>query len=338
MPRKFWPGWDSRPVKSDDGEKQLRLASRCSAVSVTVLALLSFNSVCLALTVDRAVAVINGEVITLSDYGRFVARTDQAADRDKVNDQYLKTLIEERLILQEAKRRGYDATEDEVNQSIAGFLEQTGMPEKDFERKIALESLNMSDYRTLLKENIISLKCIEKEVNAKVIVSSSDLARYYEKQRDRFLESPEKVLVMAIVMKLSASPSLTEITDLKIRSLKVYSEIMNGESFERQVHKHADESVKSLGGKLGEFERGAMIPVLDEKIFSMKEGEVSEPIWTKDGVYILKIVKRTQAVYTPLEKLKDELYARAYEEKREETFNAWMKKLWERSSLRILQQ
>ncbi len=287
---------------------------------------------------DRVLAVVNGEVITLSDYGRFVARTDQAADREAIKEQYLRSLIEERLILQEAKRKGYDATEEEVSQSIAGYLAQEGMKEKDFENKIALERLSMTDYRTLLKENIISLKCIEKEVNAKVIVSSSDLSRYYDKQRALFLESPEKVLVMAIVMKLSATPSLTEITDLKIRSLKVYSEIRNGEPFERQVHKYADESVKSLGGKLGEFEKGAMIPVLDEKIFSLKEGEVSEPIWTKDGVYILKIAKRTQAVYTPLEKVKDELYAKAYEEKREETFNTWMKKIWERSSVKILQQ
>ncbi len=312
--------------------------TRGSSVLFLVLALVFFSSPCFGLTVDRVLAVVNGEVVTLSDYGRFVARTDQTAEKEKVSEQYLKTLIEERLILQEAKRKGYDATEEEVSQSIVSFLEQAGIQEKEFQKKIAAENLSMSDYRSLLKENIISLKCIEKEVNAKVVVSSSDLSRYYEKQRTRFRESPEKVLVMAIVMKLSNTPSLTEITDLKIRSLKVYSEIKNGESFERQVHKYADESVKRLGGVLGEFEKGAMISVLDEKIFSMKEGEVSEPIWTKDGVYILKIAKRTEVVYTPLEKVKDELYAKAYEEKREDVFNVWMKKLWERSSIKILQQ
>ena len=47
--------------------------------------------------------------------------------------------------------------------------------------------------------------------------------------------------------------------------------------------------------------------------------------------------KRTGEVYTPLGKVKDELYAKAYEEKREEAFNQWMKKLWERSSVNILQ-
>jgi parvulin-like peptidyl-prolyl isomerase len=292
---------------------------------------------CFSLTVDRVLAVVNDEVITLSDYGGFVTRTDQTAEKEKVREHYLKTLVEERLILQEAKRRGYDASEEEITQSIASFLEQEGIQEKEFEKKIAAENLSMSDYRTLIKQNIILLKCVEKEVNAKVIVNSNELSRYYEKHRSRFMESPEKVLVMAIIMKLSNTPSLTEITDLKIRSLKVYSEIQNGESFERQVHKYADEGMKSVGGILGEFEKGALIPVLDRKIFSMKEGEVSEPVWTKEGVYILKVAKRTGEVYTPLGKVKDELYAKAYEEKREEAFNLWMKKLWEKSSVKILQ-
>jgi parvulin-like peptidyl-prolyl isomerase len=301
------------------------------------LALVLFSHPCFGLTVDRVLAVVNGEIVTLSEYGRFVARTDQTAEKENVSERYLKTLIEERLILQEAKSKGYDATEEEVNQSIASFLKQTGIQEKELEKNVGAENLSMSDYRTLLKENIRVLKCIEKEVTAKVVVSSSDLSRYYEQHRTLFLQSPEKVLVMAIVMKLSNAPSLTEITDLKIRSLKVYAEIKNGESFERQVHKYASEPVKSLDGILGEFEKGAMIPALDEKIFSMKEGEVSEPIWTKDGVYILKVAKRTQVAYTPFDKVRDELYAKAYEEKREEAFNLWMKKLWERSSIRILQ-
>ena len=312
----------------------LKLYSR---ILLPFLVLFFFSSPCFGLTVDRVLAVVNGEVVTLSDYGRFVARADQTADKEKVSEPYLKTLLEQRLILQEAKQKGYDATEEEVSQSIVSFLEQEGIKEKEFEKKITAENMSLAEYRTLIKENIISLKCIEKEVNTRVIVSSSDLERSYEAYRSRYIESSEKVLVMAILMKLSDTPSLTEITDLKIKSLKVYSEIKNGESFERQVHKYADEPLKSRGGILGEFEKGWLIPVLDRKISLMKEGEISEPVWTKEGVYILKIAKRIGMVYTPFDKVKDELYAKAYEEKREEAFKVWMKKLWEKSSIKIMQ-
>lgn len=301
-----------------------------------VVMLFRFITPCFGVTVDRVLAVVDDRVITLSDYNRFIARIDQKAEEDKVDERYLKTLIEESLILQDAKRKGYDATEDEITQSIVSILKQTGMNEEEFEKRIAAENLSLAEYRSLVGENITSMKYIEKEVNSKVIVSNSDLSRYYEKRRGLFLESPEKALVMAIFMRLSSAPSLSEITDLKIRALRVYSEIMNGESFERQVQKHADESVKSLGGILGEFEKGALIPILDSTIFFMKEGEVSEPVWTKEGVYIIKIAKRTGEVYTSLERVKDKLYAEVFDEKREEAFNLWMKALWERSSIKIL--
>lgn len=305
-----------------------------------VVVLVFFSSPCFSLTVDvdKVLAVVNDEVVTMSDYGRFIAKAYQTAEREKVSEQYLKTLIEEKLILQEAKRRGYDATEEEISINIASFLEQTGMLEKEFEGLIAAENMSKSDYRALLKENLISLKCIEKEVNAKVIVSEVELTGYYETNKTRFIESQEKFLVMAIVIKLSNTPTVTEITDLKIRSLRIYSELKNGESFEKQVHKYADEHVKSLGGILGEFEKGTLIPVLDEKIFSMKEGDISEPLWTRDAVYILKIARKTGMVYTPLDKVRDEVYASVYEEKREDAFSGWMKALWERSSISILQQ
>jgi parvulin-like peptidyl-prolyl isomerase len=80
-----------------------------------------------------------------------------------------------------------------------------------------------------------------------------------------------------------------------------------------------------------------LIPALDEKIFSLRDGEVSDPVWTKEGVYILKMLKRTLPVYSPVERSKDQITGLLYEQKREEKYNEWMKKLWERSSVKIVQ-
>lgn len=308
------------------------------SAAISVLILLPAVEICSAASVDRVIAIVNGDVITMSDYGRFVSRSDPAADREKIGEQFLKSLLEERLILQEAMRKGYDATDEDVNQSMTGILSLIGITEKELEARLMSDGINLIDYRRLLKDNIISLKCIEKEVNAKVIVSDSELMSMYEKQKALFMESPASAVVMAIVMKLGSNPSVTEITDLKIKSLKIYSEIKNGELFERQVHRYADDSIKKLDGILGEFVKGALIPVLDEKIFSMKEGDVSEPVWTKDGVYILKIVKRTEVMYTPFEAVREKVYSKVYEEKREELLSIWMKQLWEKSSIEIPQQ
>jgi parvulin-like peptidyl-prolyl isomerase len=296
------------------------------------------NGTSFGITVDRVLATVNNEVVTLSDYKSFVAKADQAADREIISEYYLKKLIEEKLILQEAKKAGIEATEEEIVQSLEDFRKQSGLSLQELEKRLNDEGMTMAEYRTLLRENLIALKIVDKEVNARVIVNPADINRYYENNLNLFLEKPEKVLVKAIYVKLSNNATLTEITDLKIKSLRISAELRKGEPFEKLAMQHTDDSLRRRDAVLGEFERGTMIPVLEEKIFSLKEGEISEPVWTKDGFYILKVVRRTEAVYTPLEKVRDRIQAKAYEQKREEKFNEWMKRLWETSSVSILQQ
>ena len=292
----------------------------------------------LGLTVDRVLATVNNEVVTLSDYRRFVAKSDQASDRETVSEYHLKKLIEEMLVLQEARKTGLDATAEEVIQSVEDFRKESGLSLQELEKRLADEGMSLTEYRSLLRDNIMSLKIIDKEVNAKVIVSSTDVAQFYDKNPNLFMESPEKVLVKAIYMKLSENATLTEITDLKIKSLRINAEIRKGEPFEKLAMQYTDDSLRTRNAVLGEFERGTLIPALNERIFSLKEGEVSRPVWTKDGVYILKAVKISKPVYTPLEKIRDQIHAKVSEQRREEKYNEWMKQLWEKSSITIRQQ
>jgi len=161
--------------------------------------------------------------------------------------------------------------------------------------------------------------------------------QFYKNNLELFQESPEKVLVKAIYLKLNDSASLTEITDLKIKSLRIYADIKKGVSFDKLAMQYTDESLKNRDAILGEFERGMLIPALDEKIFSLKEGEVSEPVWTKEGAYILKAFKITGPRYTPLETVKEQIRERVYEQKREEMYNEWIKRLWDNASVTIRQ-
>jgi len=297
-----------------------------SVSSVAVLLIL-MTTAAFGLTVDRVLATLNNEVVTLSDYKKYLAKIAETGDRENVREVYLKRLIEERLILQEAKRAGIDATESEVSEGAEDFMKQAGIARQDMEKRLADEGISMAEYRQLLRENIISLKVIDKEVNAKVIVTAADIQQFYENNMKLFQESPERVLIKAIYLKLDNNASVTEITDLKIKSLKLYDEIKKGALFDMLAMKHKEIQ--------GEFERGVMIPVLDNRIFSLKEGEVSEPVWTKEGVYILKAVKIINPSYKPIDAVSEQIREEIYKWKREEKFNEWMKLLWEKSSINI---
>ena len=290
-----------------------------------------------ALPVDKVLATVNNEVVTLSDYRMFVGKPPGGPAGDSVDEQLLRRLIEERLIVQEAKNAGMEVSEEEVSRRMSDLARQTGRSPDDLQKWLANEDVTMAEYRKLLRENIMSLKIIDREVNARVVVSAEEIRQFHEGNLRLFQVSPEKVLVKAIYLKLGENATLTEITDLKIKSLRLHAALMEGESFEMIAMRQTDESLRKQAAVLGEFERGTLIPALDERIFSLKEGEISGPVWTRDGVYILKAAKITRPVYTPPEASRDQIFERLYERKREERFNDWMKRLWERSSITIRQ-
>jgi len=138
-----------------------------------------------------------------------------------------------------------------------------------------------------------------------------------------------------IFLKLPEAVSPTELTDMKRRALWIEARLKNGESFDALCEKYSDEPLRSQGGRLGEFTRGAIIPPIGNKAFSMKRGEISESIWLPDGAYILYLVNKTDENFRPLREVSVEIRDQLVKQKRERVFNEWMRTLWDRASVTI---
>jgi len=231
-----------------------------------------------AASVVRVLAIVNNEAVTLVDYNKYIIKTDSSASSETIDDNLLKQLIDEKIILIEAVKNGMIATETEISQTINEFKQKNNLSDEELKKGLAESGLTMSDYKVLLRENLIYQKFIDRELNSKIIVTDKEIADYYKNNSKRFIDRPERMLVKAIFIKFSADSSLTEITDLKIKSLKIMSEIKKGELFEKMVNRYSDEPLKSYEGLLGEFESGALIAELDQTLSSLKEGEVSAPV------------------------------------------------------------
>ncbi|MBI5189036.1 MAG: peptidylprolyl isomerase [Nitrospirae bacterium] len=288
------------------------------------------------LTVNRVLATVNNEVITLSDYQRFVTGMGNIENKDVVDEVLLKRLVEERVILIEARKRGVKAGDEEVNNMIAEFQRQNNLSQEEFGKVLSGEGMNMQDYRRLIKDKIITMKLIDSNVDSKVVVTNQDIEDFYNVNKYNFLISPEKVKVKAIFLKLSEDASVTEITDLKRKTLKIKALLKDGNSFDSLVARYSDEPLKGQDGMLGEFARGEMVLPLGNNAFSMKKGEISEPIWVREGVYILNLINKTEEVFDLLDNVREEIRMYLYAQKREKLFNEWMKTLWEKTSIKII--
>lgn len=172
------------------------------------------------LTVDRVLATVGSEVITFGDYRQFVKGISDADNGDTVDQKLLRKFIEEKIIRQEAKRKGIEASDAEVEKAIEEFKAQNGMSQQDMEQSLNNEGLNMDSYKKLMRDQIISSRLISDEVDAKIFVTDEEIKAYYDANKKDFVSSPEKVEIKAIFIPLREEASVTEITDLKLRSLK----------------------------------------------------------------------------------------------------------------------
>ncbi len=309
--------------------------NKLKIIFIAIFCLMTLKANAEAVTVGRVLAIVNNEAVTLSDYKKYILQTGSSASPETIDENLLKKLIDDKIILIEAKKNGIFATEAEISRTIKEFKQNNNFSDEELKKRLAESGLTITDYEVLLRENLINLKFMDRELDSKIIVTDKEINAYYKKNLKLFIDRPERMLVKAIFMRFSVNPTLTEITDLKIKSLKIISEIKKGEPFEKMIDLYADEPLKSQEGLLGEFESGALITELDQALSSLKEGEVSAPVWVKNGVYILKMSSKIKAAYIPLNQAREQIYAALYQQKREIKFNEWLKLLWEKSSVTI---
>jgi parvulin-like peptidyl-prolyl isomerase len=288
------------------------------------------------ITVDRVLAMVGGEIITFTEYKLFVKGLE-GGSKDEVDETLLRKLIEEKIIIQEAKRKGFDASDVEVQKMVEEFKTENGLSKEELENFLKEEGLNITNYQQILRGKVLLSKIISSEVDSKVIVRDGEIKESYQKNKKEFLSGPQKVEVKAIFLKLREDASVTEITDLKLRALRIMTLLKDGYSFDSLVGEYSDEPLKSQGGMLGKFAKGALIPSLDDKAFSMKEGEISDPIWVSEGVYILHLMSKSGETFKTYDEVKEEIYSSLYKQKRNKIYNEWIKALWEKASLIINQ-
>ena len=280
-------------------------------------------------------AEVNGEMLTMKDYNLFMSRLDPSFDIHKVDKQMLGKVIDQKIIIQEAKKRGFYATDAEVDQYISDSLNKGHFSEEEFKKILAEREVSLAEYKKWLKENIIvAMKYFFQEIEPRATVSDQDIVNYYSENRNLFLQEPEKMRVRCLFIGIGENRSVTEITDAKIKALKVYSSIRNGKSFESFSNLYC-ESPERHDGVLGEFKKGELLPPLDSRISHMNAGDIDGPVWIKEGAYILQLQKKIAARYTALKDEKDNIRQTLFTERREKIFHDLLESLWEKSSVKL---
>jgi peptidyl-prolyl cis-trans isomerase SurA len=273
--------------------------------TLLALALLGgWAALALAQRVDGIAAVVNEDVVLESDVEEqlylFLARAQARPDSDAVDTlrrQILDQLIDDRLIVAEAKRQGITVSDAELErtleQQIAQKKEEIG-GEEAFREQLRKENLTeeklRDKYRTDLRSQLLGQRLLGRQFVPKA-VAAAEAEAFFKANPGRFPKVPAEVHVSVIQI-----PVMPEsLTEAKARAAAVAARkrVLAGEKFAKvAADVSEDPNSARSGGDLGFFVHGAFEPAIDEAAFRLKVGQLSDPIRTPYGWHILEVMER----------------------------------------------
>lgn len=253
---------------------------------------------------DGIAAVVNDDVVLQSDVEdqlyQFLAQSKAQPDPamlDTLRRQVLEQLINEKLIVAEAKRTGLTASDAEINRQIDEALRQKKEAlggEATFQEQLraenTTEAMVRERYRQQLHRDFLARRMVEKALPRKT-VSPAEAEAYFKQHPEKFPHKPGEVRLQVIQIPSAADSA----ADAKGRTaaLEARRRIAGGEKFAKVAAEVSDDpgSARS-GGDLGFFMRGSMEPAIEEAAFTLKTGELSQPIRSPFGWHLLEVLER----------------------------------------------
>jgi peptidyl-prolyl cis-trans isomerase SurA len=302
------------------------------SVAICVLtAHFSFTSLDAAQVEDRIVAVVNSDLIMLSEMRRELApererikkqhRGEELTRRLKIAESMaLTTMIERRIQLQEAKVRGIDVSDQEVKQAIQQMKQQG-------EKIDETDSWN----RKSIRDQLTLLRLVDREVRSGVMVLDADMRRYYQEHRDRFA-LPEEYTLSQILFQPRASESPAA---ARARALEIFMLVKQGETFEDLALRYSEGPNASRGGGLGLVRQGELLPAIERGIANLEPGGVSDPIDTSEGIHIVRVEEKKPKQFRPFEAVKMEIQGLVFQQKSEDVFQAWLANLKNKAYIEV---
>ncbi|PIX14646.1 MAG: hypothetical protein COZ72_05595 [Elusimicrobia bacterium CG_4_8_14_3_um_filter_50_9] len=251
-----------------------------------------------ARVLDRIVATVNGKAIFYSEFNERLKpfreqlkQNGESADMEKLErrmkKEILDAMIEEKVLLNKAEQDKIQVTESEVDQGMAEIRARF-KTEQEYSDEIKKQGLTVSKMRENIKNQLVTIKLINKEVRANVPEpSEKEMKKFYDDNEDKMIVG-EQVRVRQIFFEFE--PGVAK-KDLMAKAKQALAEAKKKpESFSQLAEKYS--SVPENAGDTGYFGRGEKIPEFEKPCFALNVGEISDVFETPLGYHIAKCVGR----------------------------------------------
>jgi len=178
---------------------------------------------------------------------------------------------------------------------------------------IAYHAAHAENYQAPAQARIAYLVLRPEDFASEVTPTDDELTAEYEDHLEDF-EIPESVRARHILFRVASDADEAAVQAAEKRAREVYQKAIAGEDFAALARENSEDTTASVGGDLGEFRRGQMVPAFEEAAFATPVGEVAGPVRTSFGFHIIKVEAHNPGGLQPkeavLEKLRERVVQR----------------------------
>ena len=289
-----------------------------------------------AKVIEQLIAVIDGEPYTLTNFGAYaktkLGREFPTGDLNQINDadrEVLEQFITDKLLESEIREAGIKVVDEDIDHYIEQIKSRNRLTEEQLTTALSREGHTMAAYRAVVKSELEKNEIINRQVRQKVNITNDDVERYY-KVNGKSYRSDERAHIRHILISLPKEATAEQIQEAVDKASDLRNRALAGEDFAKLAREFSQGAGQAAGGDIGWIKRGTLIGELEEVAFGkLSVGEISEPFRTSMGIHIVRLEARDGGTVLPLTtvapKIKEELYAKAFDEKRIK---------WEKTDLR----
>jgi peptidyl-prolyl cis-trans isomerase SurA len=303
--------------------------------------------------IDSCVAVVNDDVITLSEvneagkpiFQRIAEEVppDQLAEALKqARKTVIDKLIEKKLLMQKAKEMNISISDEEVDKTLDRILERNHTTREQFREELARMGMTEEQYKNNLRDQILGSKLINYEVRSKVVIPEEQILDYYDKHyTEQVGEGGYYILQIGVTLDGEGMPAdpVAAKKEAKKKAERILSLARSGKDFKELARKYSDLPSAVDGGDIGAFQADEMAGYMKKAVTGLKPGEISQVVESPNGYMIFKLLSSQEGeiiTKVPYESVKEEIRATLYQQEMEKRYDSWLKEIRSQAYVKIL--
>jgi peptidyl-prolyl cis-trans isomerase SurA len=298
--------------------------------------------------VEEIIVRINNSIISLSDLKRSQEQLTQeasrqqdpnaSADNQPRQQDLLRDLIDAKLLAQKANELGISADTDVIKRLDDLRKQMHAESMEDLEKAAQAQGVSFEEFKQNMKDSILTQKVVQQEVGAHISVTQQEIQDFYNQHKAE-MERPEQVRLSEILISTQApaakagAPELSNdelVAQAKTKADAIYAQPQQkGAKFGEIAQANSAGPTAGQGGDLEYFKRGTLSKQLEDQVFALKPGQITEPTRTNQGWVILKVTEHTSEGVPPLKEVEPQIQERLYMTKMQPALRDYLTKLRE---------